>query len=74
MSAESPADEPRVRVHRHMKKYPGLTANQIARALGVADSSVRKLLKAMEADGEAQPETTPKSADTSKGVTTWTAT
>lgn len=67
-------DELRVRIHRHLKKYPRLTATEIARALGAPDSSLRKLLRVMEADGEAMPETTPKSADTSKPVTRWTAT
>lgn len=70
----APGDELRVRVHRHLKKYPRLTANQVARALGVADSSVRKILLVMEADGEAERELIPKGPDTPKPVTTWTAT
>lgn len=72
--AQPKAVELRVRIHRHLKTYPCLTANQVARALDAPDSSVRKLLLVMEADGEAMPETTPKSADTSRPVTRWTAT
>lgn len=68
------AVELRVRIRQHLVRHPRLAANEIARALGAPDSSVRKLLKVMQEDGEAKPETTPKSADTSRPVTRWTAT
>ena len=72
--AEPPADELRVRIRRHLLQHPGLTSFEIARALKVGEVVVRRRLKAMEADGEAEPETTPKGPATSTPVTRWKAT
>jgi hypothetical protein len=71
---EAPADDLRARIREHLTTYPGLTECSIARALGVAKSSVKYRLKAMREDGEAVPETTPKTATTKGPVTTWTVT
>jgi predicted ArsR family transcriptional regulator len=67
-------DELRARLREHLQTYPGLTVCAIARALGIEKSSVKTRLKAMHADGEAVPETTPKTATTKGPVTTWTVT
>ena len=73
-SPEPTADELRDRIREHLRAYPHLTVCAIARALKVETASVRYRLKAMHADGEAVPETTPKTATTSKPVTTWALT
>jgi hypothetical protein len=64
---EASQDDLRVRVHRHLKAHPGLSAWETAAALKSDGVTVRNLLYAMAEDGEAQPDTTGP-------VTKWTAT
>lgn len=71
---QPPADELRVRIHQHLKKHPQLTVHEISRVLGESETRVRRRLRAMEADGEAEPQVTPKGPGTSKPVTRWAAT
>ena len=65
-AAPTGADDLRVRVHRHLKEHPGLSAWETACALKADGPTVRNLLYAMAEDGEAEPDTTP--------VTRWKAT
>jgi hypothetical protein len=74
------APELRVLIHQHLKKYPGLTAREIARALGLTthsgdgQSKVRRQLRLMEADGEAACETGPKTDSDPQPAQRWRAT
>lgn len=79
--AEPAAPELRVRIHQHLRRYPDLTAFEIARALSISTPGgkpdqyrVRTALKAMKAEGEAASATTPKQAGTSRPATRWKAT
>lgn len=68
LDGDCPADVLRVRIHAHLKLHPGLTARETASALGAGEQAVRRLLYAMEYDGEAEPD------DDEDPATTWRAT
>jgi hypothetical protein len=54
---EALQDDLRVRIHQHLKAHPGLSAWETAAALKADGPTVRNLLYAMRADGEAEPDT-----------------
>lgn len=71
---QTPADEQRVLIHQHLMKHPLLTVYAISSALNLTPSVVRRRLLAMERDGEAKQEITPKTWGTSVPITRWRAT
>ena len=71
--AQPEADELRVRIHQHLRKYPDVTMHGIARVLKVNVSTIRRHLQAMERDGEASG-TTEKRPGDPRPTTRWKAT
>jgi hypothetical protein len=64
----------RVRIHQHLKANPWLTVHELSRVLDANESTVRRRLRAMEGDGEAERRLSPKGPSDSRPVTTWSAT
>lgn len=70
----------REEIHRHLMKYPHLTAFEIARALhlerpgSTGYTRVRRQLLLMEDDGEAEKTTGPRSAGDHRTAVRWVAT
>lgn len=74
-----PGAELRVRIRAHLKRYPMLTAYEVARALGLSDrvrrgsTRVRNELVRMEAAGEAERHEVPRSEGDHRPAVKWTA-
>lgn len=66
--------ELRVRMHRHLREYPGLSAYDLMRALRISSvDKARRALRDMERDGEARSMTVPKGNGDMRLVTRWSA-
>jgi len=68
------AAEPRVRIRRHLKLHPMLTAFEVARALGLSVSVARRQLTLMEGDGEAVRHEVPRAPGDPRKTVKWEAT
>ena len=69
-------EELRVRIHQHLRRYPGLTAYEIGRALGVPapkGTQVRNQLRRMEDDGEVTRSSGKRAADDPRPAIRWRA-
>lgn len=68
--------ELRVQIHDHLQRHPGLTAYEVARAIGRPGntSGVKKALGRMADDGEAESRTRPRSDTDARPAIEWRAT
>lgn len=66
--------ELRTEIHAHLRQHPGLTALELGRALGRVPDTVRRTLRWMEEDGEAESRTRPRTDGSGRTASEWRAT
>lgn len=64
----------RTEIHAHLRRHPWLTANEVGRAIGRDPGTVRKTLRCMEGDGEAESRERPRTDGSGRPAAEWRAT